>query len=491
MFKFKRFMTAALAVLLILSLLTGCSLIGRFTGKEESTESVIEIIEIEESTSVPSVQPAESSMAESSDAQASESSQESSQESQQESSAVQESSAPATENSSTPNAQNSGSTETPAEALAGTVIYKLVYLVEGDQTADKETLEAMESLGIVSYLYFFADGTGKLDLFGDPQVFTWTEGVMTSETGEIPYTVEGDVLTIDQDEITMQFVKLSDADALIVLNGGTASGSAANPAAPEASPIEIPDDYHEVIVETDDFSFEVIGFSMDKYNFDVKVDLVNKTEETLVFSISNSSVEGLMGDAYMLVTVDGGKTESGTITYSADFINTYIVDFPTWIAFELNVYKASDLDDVYLDYVDIYPSGEDEALQLTFNLWDNDVVLVDNDLLQVIYSPDIEPINTWKSDFDLPLVIINKTETPLVLSANTCAINGRDLPSVLWAQTVAPGCMKYTSFGQSAEDLKQIEVSPDSVNAVSLSFSIVEDHSYDQLGEGQFLLSLE
>ena len=156
-------------------------------------------------------------------------------------------------------------------------------------------------------------------------------------------------------------------------------------------------------------------------------------------------------------------------------MKNHIEAFPTWIEFELNVYEADDYDDVYLNYVDIYPAGEDQALQISFHPDDTDQVLVDNDYVTIIYSLDVE--NTLESfyDYSIPLVVVNKTETPLLLNAGTGVLNSSET-DILYADTIAPYCMKYSTVGWSAEDLTKASISSTDVKTITLTMRFLADH---------------
>ena len=395
----------------------------------------------------------------------------------------EESSQAASAESSTPSQESS----VPSDALAGTVIYKLIYLSEGDESFDESMMQVLEKSGLVTYLYFFADGTGRLELYSEeePQVFTWDQEKLVADGEEIPYTIENDILTMSEESenITMQFRRLSDADALIVLNGGTPTADK------NSQPILIPQEYHEVLLDEEDFTVEVTGFSMDSFTFNVHLNLVNKDDETLVFSAANASMEGLMAYGDLFATLQAGETRAETLGFDANFVKNHIEAFPTWIEFELNVYEADDYDDVYLNYVDIYPAGEDQALQISFHPDDTDQVLVDNDYVTIIYSLDAE--NTLESfyDYSIPLVVVNKTETPLLLNAGTSVLNSSET-DILYADTIAPYCMKYSTVGWSAEDLTKASISSTDVKTITLTMRFLADHTLESLGEEEFTIQL-
>ena len=98
-------------------------------------------------------------------------------------------------------------TETEAAALeeeAGTY-YELSFMDDGEgMTVDAETLHRMGA----GYILLRDDGTGMIVLIGeDPEELKWDENNIIADGGEVPYTMDGDVLHMEKDGLVMEFTK--------------------------------------------------------------------------------------------------------------------------------------------------------------------------------------------------------------------------------------------------------------------------------------------
>ncbi len=83
-----------------------------------------------------------------------------------------------------------------------------------EEDGESITMEDLEEYGIDAdsfYLVMEADGTGYLVIPNeDAEAFTWADSKMKSGDDEIPYTIDGDTLTLEEDGIKMVFTRSSD-----------------------------------------------------------------------------------------------------------------------------------------------------------------------------------------------------------------------------------------------------------------------------------------
>ncbi len=95
-----------------------------------------------------------------------------------------------------------------AEEEAGTY-YELSYMDDGSMQVDAETLHRMGA----GYLLLRDDGTGVIVLLGDdPEELKWDENNIIANDNEVPYTMNGDVLHLEKDEVVMEFTKTTWSD---------------------------------------------------------------------------------------------------------------------------------------------------------------------------------------------------------------------------------------------------------------------------------------
>lgn len=84
--------------------------------------------------------------------------------------------------------------------------YKLTGMVEdGEDMSDYIPL--LESMGMEINLVLNKDGTGYLEMYGEQMELTWDANSITIEGESEPYTVDGDTLTISEDDTSMTFTR--------------------------------------------------------------------------------------------------------------------------------------------------------------------------------------------------------------------------------------------------------------------------------------------
>ena len=84
--------------------------------------------------------------------------------------------------------------------------------IEDGEPVSEEEFSMMEQLGIKCYLVLDEDGTGFLSLFGESMDLKWSDGeIFEEEEGEsVPYTIDGDELTMGKDGSFMTFARSED-----------------------------------------------------------------------------------------------------------------------------------------------------------------------------------------------------------------------------------------------------------------------------------------
>lgn len=85
--------------------------------------------------------------------------------------------------------------------------YRLYTMEAGNDSYDHETIVkyGLDSMTLILY----EDGTASLAFANEvPTEMTWKKGVILDRGGEIPYTVENDMLTLVHNDETMLFEKV-------------------------------------------------------------------------------------------------------------------------------------------------------------------------------------------------------------------------------------------------------------------------------------------
>ena len=99
-----------------------------------------------------------------------------------------------------------------------------------------------------------------------------------------------------------------------------------------------------VLVDNEDCTFKVVGIEENgMFGYGVKVFLENKTDDNLMFSVSDVSVNGFMIDPFWASTVAAGKMANEQITFLESDFETNGIEKVDEITFTLRVYDNDDL----------------------------------------------------------------------------------------------------------------------------------------------------
>lgn len=235
--------------------------------------------------------------------------------------------------------------------------YILTSMTEDGETFDEAMLKELGLYGTM-YLVMNEDGTGYM-CFGedDTSSLTWEQGFITMDGETAPYTLEGDVLTIEEDGVSMTYTRSNDTPP-------------AAPAAP-AEPEEEPEDPSSAEPE--------------------------EPEEPGAPAISNEPVSADLGDYHITIVAAEEFTDidgKAAIRFYYDFTN-----------------NSDDLESAWVN-LDYKASQEGYELVSTYASMDDDVPEYDNDSRKVIpgttirciseysYKPDGGTLEFTISDFD-------------------------------------------------------------------------------------------
>ena len=102
-----------------------------------------------------------------------------------------------------------GSNQVPEIDVTSEVVgtYYLYSMTMEGQTLTRTDLQAAGLDYTSIYITFNADNTGELVYDGDAESFKWDEEVLDDGIDEIPYTLDGDILTIESEGVKMSFQK--------------------------------------------------------------------------------------------------------------------------------------------------------------------------------------------------------------------------------------------------------------------------------------------
>ena len=454
----KKWLAIALALVLSMSLLSGCTSSDLPELPSTGTSAGKFGTETAESTAA-SESSAESS-AQTESSQTAESSQESSEQTESSQGSSQESSS----------AQPTDLPEMNHRA------FRLIFMDEGGEEWDYEALQGMEALGLYSFLIFYSDNTGNVYLFGDSNYINWNETDIYWEGEYIPYDIAEGILTVSNDVFTFRFQELSGQDALDALEivNGSSSPDPAAGAGEDGGyvQVEIPQNFSQVLIENDDYTISCVGFSQDDWFFRAQIETQNHSGSTINVSIDFVSVEGLMSPAIGYDIVESNGIHTSEMVFDNQWITDYIGAMPTWIGAQIAIYDGSSYELIQRELVDIYPLGEDNALMITFTPDPelNDTLYEDSEI-GVYFAKGSEVRNTsakseWDEAFSFDMILSNDTDKVLTFVANDVKVNGIDAIGLFWACTLTPGTLadngmtwyltEITELGLSAADISEL-----------------------------------
>lgn len=88
--------------------------------------------------------------------------------------------------------------------------YNLVSMEMGETKLDIESLKAMAGTDVEMYIELNDDGTGVMNMDGETTQMAYADGKIwpvNEADDKVPFTVNGDTLTLEQDGIKMVFKK--------------------------------------------------------------------------------------------------------------------------------------------------------------------------------------------------------------------------------------------------------------------------------------------
>lgn len=206
------------------------------------------------------------------------------------------------------------------------------------------------------------------------------------------------------------------------------------------------------------------------WGYSWKVQLENKTDKNLMFSIDDCSVNGVMADPFWASSVAAGKKSNETVSWSSSLFeeNGISSDNVTQVTFDLRVHDADDwsADNFVDDTFTIYPMGEENATTVERTAQDSDLVLFDNDECTLIVT-GFDPDSLF--GYAVNVYLVNKTDKTLMFSVDDASINGY-MCDPFWATSVAAGKTENSSIEWSDSTLEESGI--ESVEEIELPIRV-------------------
>lgn len=262
-------------------------------------------------------------------------------------------------------------------------------------------------------------------------------------------------------------------------NGSASGSTSVQTSSEESSRKNEPDDssFSQTIVDNDDVKFEITGIEHDNiwgYTWDVTLE--NKTDSTVMFSMDNVSVNGVMSDPFWAETVTAGNKSNTQISWSSSDFEKNDIEKVTEVTFELNAYDDDNYEKDYLDETyTVYPYGEENAQNDSKEVSDSDIVLFDNDQCSMRVT-GTDPDDMW--GYALKVTLVNKTDKDLMFSADDVSIDGV-MCDPLWATTVSAGKTSNEDITWMTSTLSDAGITDTStIKSIDLPIKVYPDDDY-------------
>ena len=223
---------------------------------------------------------------------------------------------------------------------------------------------------------------------------------------------------------------------------------------PEPEPVYVLKDYTVLddenctvtLTEIKDSAFGMLSFG---------IYVENKTEQTLMFSLDEVTVNGYLNDPLWAVEVAPGKKNNSTFDFSKDSLEKYGLLPIDELRFNLRVYDSEDwaAESLVDDDFTVYPTGKTaDAVTYPERLKvDGEQVVVDNDKGTLIIQ-SVEPDGFW--GYTLNVYMENKTDSDMTFSWDDVSVNGY-MVDPYWASSCPGHSAAYSSISFSDSDFEE------------------------------------
>ena len=429
-------------------------------------------------------------------------------ESPAEESSVEESSveeSPAEESSVEESSAEESSAEEAASHSEGLVGgYKLNAITDSTDTENNVTEEDMalaEGMGLYCFMELKEDGSAVLNMFGDEISGSWDESSITMAGEKIDMTVEGDKLTLSQNEETMEFKKLSEEEFLeLVAKAAEAASSEEEPAeegsgseeSSEAAPegaeesegsktVELDASGYktepEVLVSNDNASVTITGYSIDEFlGVQIEMECVNNTDKNVMFSLGDVVVNGYMIEPLWASEVAAGKTAKSNCSFTTDQLAKCGIISLDEVTGTLTCMDWDDwsAEPIIKESVAIYPTGKthEESIAPAREDQAGDFAAVSQDDFKMIIVSAGE--GTW-GGYVLDCYLENNTDKRLMFSIDNVSVNGMMIDP-FWAAELIQGTKKYSDINFYTSDLEENNI--EKVEEIEFELTVRDEADY-------------
>ena len=383
------------------------------------------------------------------------------------------------------------------DAGSGAVgIYKLVEVQSDDDDATtQEDVALMEAMGFICYIELTEDGQAVLSMFGEEMTGTWQDGAITMEGEAAPFVLEGDTLTVSQDDTALVFTRTDpetiaaaqENDFLSGLSGLEDFGEYAETSELTAarSEVEYFVDGEGVLIDNDACKVTVTGYDPDgDWGFTVKLCCENKTEDqTLWFHSDEVRVNGYSVDPYWGCTVAPGKLANENLELDNSSLDEAGIASVDEIIVPLVIDDDDTWERVAVETVALYPTGltaEDIVIPDRQTTEDEQVIVENDDIVFVILG--VEEDGFW--GYTLKAYLENKTDDEVYFGWDDVSVNDI-MVDPYWGTSVAPHARAYSEISFYDTDFEENGI--ETVDEIEFTLAAHRDNdNWDEILEEIF-----
>jgi len=327
-----------------------------------------------------------------------------------------------------------GKTETQTVSNPAVGLWKLSGMTGSEGTISQEELKAYEEAGVVIYMEMNEDGTVVIHgLTEDQAVGTWDDKTVTVNGSPASYTLEGDKLTLQIAEDSMEFERTTQ-DTVFALLGY------------KAGVLDETVEYskeEQTILDTDDVLIKITGYQADMKGFTVKLHCENKGDKKLVVNTDNSVLNKNEIDPTWAVILDAKETKDTEMTFSPLDLEKCGITAVDEIILRMQVADSEAWTMVTEDAMaTVYPTGKkaEDIKAADRKPVDKEVVVVDNDDCTFILqgATDKEILG-----YGVNCYFENKTDKMLTVTWYSTKVNGQEV-TAYYGEEFLPGSRGYS-----------------------------------------------
>ncbi|MEE8885432.1 MAG: hypothetical protein SOI56_02540 [Eubacteriales bacterium] len=229
-------------------------------------------------------------------------------------------------------------------------------------------------------------------------------------------------------------------------------------------------DFSQVLVDDENVYVEITSIEHDSiWGYTWKMNLKNHTDQTLMYSMENVSVNGIMSDPFWAEEVAPGKEANSDVSWSTTDFEDNDIEQVTEVSFTLHVYDSETYETDYVNQeFTVYPLGEDAVQNNTREADENDVTLFENDQFAMRVT-GVEPEGEW--GYTLDVTLVNNTDQAVYFSVENASINGI-MCDPFWADEVAAGKSANDEISWTDSSLSDAGLDASSITTIDLPVTV-------------------